>query len=66
MDSCPASPALPTPLRAIAQAGADVNHIDQQEAERCGVALLNTPGPNATAVAEYVVARHSQASAMPN
>ena len=51
------SPALPTPLRAIAQAGAGLNHIDQQEAQRCGVTLLNTPGSNATAVADYVVAQ---------
>ncbi|MFL1479120.1 NAD(P)-dependent oxidoreductase [Pseudomonas grimontii] len=52
-----ASLALPTPLRAIAQAGAGVNHIDRQEAERCGVSVLNTPGSNAAAVAEYVVAQ---------
>ncbi|MCM2378176.1 NAD(P)-dependent oxidoreductase [Pseudomonas marginalis] len=51
------SPALPTPLRAIAQAGAGLNHIDQQEAQRCGVTLLSTPGSNATAVADYVVAQ---------
>lgn len=51
------SPALATPLRAIAQAGAGVNHIDRQEAERCGVTILNTPGSNAAAVAEYVVAQ---------
>ncbi|KAA8559302.1 Hydroxypyruvate reductase [Pseudomonas extremaustralis] len=52
-----ASPTLPTPLRAIAQAGSGVNHIDRQEAERCGVTILNTPASNAVAVAEYVVAQ---------
>lgn len=52
-----ASPALATPLRAIAQAGAGVNHIDPQACEQCGVTILNTPGSNAIAVAEYVVAQ---------
>ncbi|PJK31859.1 hydroxyacid dehydrogenase [Pseudomonas sp. S10E 269] len=52
-----ASPALPTPLRAIAQAGTGVNHIDRQAAQQCGVTLLNTPGANAAAVAEYVLAQ---------
>lgn len=51
------SPTLTTPLRAIAQAGAGINHIDQLECEQCGVAILNTPGSNATAVSEYVVAQ---------
>nr|WP_314569612.1 NAD(P)-dependent oxidoreductase [uncultured Pseudomonas sp.] len=51
------SAALATPLRAIAQAGTGINHIDRQEAERCGVTILNTPGSNAAAVAEYVVAQ---------
>lgn len=55
--SAAASPALATPLRAIAQAGVGLNHIDRQEAERTGVTILNTPGSNATAVAEYVVAQ---------
>ena len=53
--SAAASPALATPLRA--QAGVGLNHIDRQEAERTGVTILNTPGSNATAVAEYVVAQ---------
>ena len=52
-----ASPALATPLRAIAQAGVGLNHIDLQEAGHAGVTILNTPGSNATAVAEYVVAQ---------
>lgn len=55
--SAAASPALTTPLRAIAQAGVGLNHIDRQEAERAGVTILNTPGSNASAVAEYVVAQ---------
>ncbi|NVZ23742.1 hydroxyacid dehydrogenase [Pseudomonas costantinii] len=52
-----ASSALATPLSAIAQAGAGVNHIDRQTCEQCGVTILNTPGSNAAAVAEYVVAQ---------
>lgn len=52
-----ASPTLATPLRAIAQAGAGTNHIDRQACERCGVTILSTPGSNAAAVAEYVVAQ---------
>ncbi|HEX8596382.1 MAG TPA: NAD(P)-dependent oxidoreductase [Pseudomonas sp.] len=55
--SAAASLALATPLRAIAQAGVGLNHIDRQEAERSGVTILNTPGSNAIAVAEYVVAQ---------
>ncbi|MBD1586854.1 NAD(P)-dependent oxidoreductase [Pseudomonas typographi] len=52
-----ASSALSSPLRAIAQAGVGLNHIDLQAAARWGVAVLNTPGANATAVAEYVLAQ---------
>ncbi|MBN2975944.1 NAD(P)-dependent oxidoreductase [Pseudomonas sp. FP597] len=52
-----ASSDLATPLQAIAQAGVGISHIDRQEAERSGVTVLNTPGANATAVAEYVVAQ---------
>lgn len=52
-----ASPALATPLCAIAQAGAGTNHIDRQACERHGVTILSTPGSNAVAVAEYVVAQ---------
>lgn len=51
------SPALATPLRAIAQAGSGVNHIDQLACAQFGVTILNTPGSNAVAVAEYVVAQ---------
>jgi D-3-phosphoglycerate dehydrogenase len=52
-----ASHTLANPLRAIAQAGVGVNHIDRQAARRWGVAVLNTPGSNAVAVAEYVLAQ---------
>jgi len=52
-----ASAALASPLRAIAQAGAGTNHIDRHACEEYGVTILNTPGSNATAVAEYVVAQ---------
>lgn len=55
--SAAASPHLANPLRAIAQAGAGLNHIDREEAGRRGVTVLNTPGSNAAAVAEYVVAQ---------
>lgn len=55
--SAATAPALATPLRAIAQAGVGLNHIDRQAAECFGVTILNTPGSNATAVAEYVVAQ---------
>ena len=51
------SPGLPTPLRAIAQAGTGLNHIDRQACEQAGVTVLHTPGSNATAVAEYVLAQ---------
>ena len=39
----------------IAQAGTGVDHIDIAEAENNGVVVLNSPGKNATAVAEYIV-----------
>jgi len=52
-----ASPHLSRPLQAIAQAGVGLNHIDLQAAAEHGVAVLNTPGSNATAVAEYVLAQ---------
>lgn len=52
-----ASHTLANPLRAIAQAGVGINHIDRQAARRWGVAVLNTPGSNAVAVAEYVLAQ---------
>ncbi|MFS1286922.1 NAD(P)-dependent oxidoreductase [Pseudomonas piscis] len=55
--SAATAPDLATPLRAIAQAGVGLNHIDRQKAERSGVTILNTPGSNAIAVAEYVVAQ---------
>ncbi|WP_426100618.1 NAD(P)-dependent oxidoreductase [Pseudomonas sp. PSPC3-3] len=52
-----AAACLATPLRAIAQAGVGLNHIDRQAAGHAGVTILNTPGANAPAVAEYVVAQ---------
>ncbi|WP_330213069.1 NAD(P)-dependent oxidoreductase [Pseudomonas sp. Z18(2022)] len=52
-----ASPDLGSPLQAIAQAGVGVNHIDLHAAAERGVTVLNTPGSNATAVAEYVLAQ---------
>ncbi|NWC92822.1 MULTISPECIES: D-isomer specific 2-hydroxyacid dehydrogenase family protein [unclassified Pseudomonas] len=52
-----ASPDLGSPLQAIAQAGAGLNHIDLKAAAERGVAVLNTPGSNATAVAEYALAQ---------
>lgn len=51
------SPGLPTPLRAIAQAGIGLNHIDRQACEQHQVVILHTPGSNAGAVAEYVLAQ---------
>ncbi|TVT81263.1 D-isomer specific 2-hydroxyacid dehydrogenase family protein [Pseudomonas sp. H3(2019)] len=56
LNAC-ASPILNNPLRVIAQAGVGINHIDGQEAARCGVTVLNTPGSNSVAVAEYVLAQ---------
>lgn len=52
-----ASPDLGSPLQAIAQAGVGLNHIDLKAAAERGVTVLNTPGSNATAVAEYVLAQ---------
>ncbi|WP_010171731.1 NAD(P)-dependent oxidoreductase [Pseudomonas sp. PAMC 25886] len=52
-----ASPDLGSPLQAIAQAGVGLNHIDLKAAAERGVTVLNTPGSNATAVAEYALAQ---------
>ncbi|MBK5438083.1 NAD(P)-binding domain-containing protein [Pseudomonas sp. TH32] len=52
-----ASPDLGSPLQAIAQAGVGLNHIDLKAAAERGVTVLNTPGANATAVAEYALAQ---------
>lgn len=47
---------LPPQLRAIARAGAGVNNIPIQQATNQGVVVFNTPGANANAVAEIVMA----------
>ena len=46
---------LPDSLLAIARAGAGVNHIPLDECTKRGVAVFNTPGANANAVAELVI-----------
>ena len=47
---------LPPRLRAIARAGAGVNNIPLDRCTQAGVVVFNTPGANANAVAELVVA----------
>lgn len=47
---------LPSRLRAIARAGAGVNNIPLDRCTDQGVVVFNTPGANANAVAELVVA----------
>lgn len=47
--------ALPS-LRVIIRAGAGVNTIDTRYARRKGIDVMNTPGANANAVAEEVIA----------
>ncbi len=47
--------AFPDSLQAIARAGAGVNNIPMEECTRRGIAVFNTPGANANAVAELVV-----------
>ncbi|NLE20767.1 MAG: ACT domain-containing protein [Clostridiales bacterium] len=47
---------LPERLRAIARAGAGVNNIPLDRCTEQGVVVFNTPGANANAVAELVVA----------
>lgn len=46
---------LPDSLLAIARAGAGVNNIPIDECTKRGIAVFNTPGANANAVAELVV-----------
>ena len=46
---------LPESLLAIARAGAGTNNIPIDECTRRGIAVFNTPGANANAVAELVV-----------
>jgi D-3-phosphoglycerate dehydrogenase len=43
-------------LRAVARAGVGLDNVDMAEATRHGVAVLNTPGGNATAAAEHALA----------
>ncbi|MFH1512891.1 MAG: 3-phosphoglycerate dehydrogenase family protein [Bacillota bacterium] len=47
--------ALPGSLLAIARAGAGTNNIPIEECTRRGIAVFNTPGANANAVAELVI-----------
>ncbi|WP_304391806.1 3-phosphoglycerate dehydrogenase family protein [uncultured Allobaculum sp.] len=46
----------PETLKAIARAGAGVNNIDLDECTKRGIAVFNTPGANANAVKELVIA----------
>ena len=46
---------LPESLQAIARAGAGVNNIPIDECTKRGIAVFNTPGANANAVAELVI-----------
>jgi len=51
-----AAAAIPASVRAIARAGAGVNNIPVEEMSRRGVAVFNSPGANANAVKELVLA----------
>jgi D-3-phosphoglycerate dehydrogenase len=51
-----AADSRPHRLRVIGQAGSGLNHIDRRAAAELGVAVTNTPGSNASAVAEFVIA----------
>ncbi|MCH9405934.1 NAD(P)-dependent oxidoreductase [Pantoea agglomerans] len=46
---------LATRLKVIGQAGVGLNHIDTGAAEELGIDVFNTPGANATAVAEFTL-----------
>lgn len=48
--------AFPDQLKAIARAGAGINNIPIQEATEQGIVVFNTPGANANAVKEAVLA----------
>jgi D-3-phosphoglycerate dehydrogenase len=48
--------AIPPSVRAIARAGAGVNNIPVEEMSRRGVPVFNSPGANANAVKELVLA----------
>jgi D-3-phosphoglycerate dehydrogenase / 2-oxoglutarate reductase len=45
-----------TKLRAIGRAGVGVDNVDLEAATRRGIVVMNTPGGNATAVAEHTLA----------
>ncbi|MEG2670103.1 MAG: 3-phosphoglycerate dehydrogenase, partial [Oscillospiraceae bacterium] len=47
---------LPQSLRAIARAGAGVNNIPIDKCSEAGIVVFNTPGANANAVKELVIA----------
>ncbi|HYL00231.1 MAG TPA: phosphoglycerate dehydrogenase [Steroidobacteraceae bacterium] len=51
-----AAAAIPAGVRAIARAGAGVNNIPVEEMSRRGVPVFNSPGANANAVKELVLA----------
>jgi phosphoglycerate dehydrogenase-like enzyme len=46
---------LDTPLKIIGQAGVGVDHIDIQTANLLNIEVVNTPGSNAAAVAEFTL-----------
>ncbi len=48
--------AMPENLKAIARAGAGVNNIPVEECAKKGIVVFNTPGANANAVKELVLA----------
>jgi D-3-phosphoglycerate dehydrogenase len=48
--------AIPASLLAVARAGAGVNNIPVADYGQCGVVVFNTPGANANAVKELVLA----------
>lgn len=47
---------LPDSLRAVARAGAGVNNIPIEKCSEAGIVVFNTPGANANAVKELVIA----------
>lgn len=47
---------LPSSLRAVARAGAGVNNIPMDKCTENGIVVFNTPGANANAVKELVIA----------